>query len=213
MAARAFQSRGYLTGLKRCCEGGLNTPDTIVLPKMLLIGSSGRNAGKTRLAVRVISNNCSKADIIGLKVTAVAEKDGVCPRGGDGCGVCSQMEGEYCIEEELNAEGQKDTSLLLRAGARRVFWLRVMKDKIREGVVALLKELPEDAAVVAESNSLRLAVHPGLFLMVADSRSKPKPSAQKVWDLADRIIETDGEEYDTRRIDTIRLRENGWECA
>ncbi|MEW6366132.1 MAG: hypothetical protein AB1714_16010 [Acidobacteriota bacterium] len=191
----------------------MNTPDTIELPRMLLIGSSGRNAGKTRLAVRVIGNYSGKVDIIGLKVTAVTERDGLCPRGGEGCGVCSQMEGEYCIVEELDAEGQKDTSLLLRAGARRVYWLRVMKDKMRDGMEALLRELPEDAVVVAESNSLRLAVKPGLFLMVADSRSKPKPSAEQVWALADRIIETNGQEFDTGRIDAIRLTDAGWECA
>jgi hypothetical protein len=179
---------------------------------MLLIGSSGRNAGKTRAATRIIRNNCENEELFGLKVTAVTEKNGLCPRGGEGCGVCSSLEGEYSIVEEKNPQSQKDTALLLQAGATRVFWLRVMRNRLREGIEALLKDLPDNAAIVAESNSLRLVVQPGLFLMVVNSGARAKPSAQEVLDFADLTIESDDQELDPI-VDTIRLTGEGWECA
>jgi len=46
----------------------------IFYPHMLLIGSSGRNIGKTHLATSIIRRNRSATDILGLKVTTIEEK-------------------------------------------------------------------------------------------------------------------------------------------
>ena len=97
-------------------------------PSMLMIGAAASNAGKTAFACEVIRNFAGIQDIVGLKVTTVAERNGVCPRGGAGCGLCSKLEGEFAILQETETGSQKDTARLLAAGAKEVYWLRVFKD-------------------------------------------------------------------------------------
>jgi len=110
----------------------------IKLDGMLMIGSAGRNIGKTELACALIKKFGKTTDITGIKVTTIKAKDGQCPRGGRGCGVCSSLDGDFWITEETDSNSHKDTARLLAAGASRVFWLRVMKKRLEEGLAALL---------------------------------------------------------------------------
>ncbi|MHB9027447.1 MAG: molybdenum cofactor guanylyltransferase [Candidatus Latescibacterota bacterium] len=160
----------------------------ILQPRMLMLGSTGRNSGKTELACRII-HAFKKQPIIGIKVTTVRERDGRCPRGGEGCGVCSSLEGDYLITEERSGASGKDTMRMISAGAERVFWLRVMADRLAEGFTSLQEIIGEDAVIVCESNSLRLAVEPGLFLMVREQgRQSVKESGKSVIAYADREV-------------------------
>ena len=74
-----------------------------------MIGSAGRKSGKTELARRLIKKFREKGKVVGLKVTTIREKDGRCPRGGEGCGVCSSLEGTFSLTEEHNGTSSKDT--------------------------------------------------------------------------------------------------------
>jgi molybdopterin-guanine dinucleotide biosynthesis protein A len=182
----------------------------IKLNRMLMIGSAGANVGKTELACALIRKFGKTSDITGIKVTTIKEKDGQCPRGGDGCGVCSSLDGDFYIIEETNSESKKDTARLLAAGAKRVFWLRVMKKSLKEGLTALLEIIGPEAISICESNSLRQVVEPGLFLMVKASNSKSwKSSARNAKKHADKIIITgpDGFDFD---LNQIKLIENKW---
>lgn len=181
----------------------------ITFPNMLLIGSSSRKSGKTRLAAAVIANNRKKTDIIGLKVTTIEEKNGTCPHGKKGCGVCSSMEGNFLVLEEMDGSLEKDTSLLLKSGASKVYWLVVMEEALCEGAAELLKFVPRESVIVAESNRLRLAVQPGVFVMLINPAAEIKPSANRVRDMADLTIEFDGKDFDFP-IDTIRFSPRGW---
>jgi len=177
---------------------------------MLLLGSAGRNSGKTEFACAVLRKLAADRPIVGIKVTAIRKKDGSCPRGGKGCGVCSSLTGEYCIDEETNADSTKDTSRLLAAGADRVFWLRVMTAHLSSGIAALMDMIGPDAICVCESNSLRKAVKPGLFLMVRDRHSRRyKESARAVSDNADRTVLSDGKSFDIDFAD-IRFANGKW---
>ncbi len=182
----------------------------INVPRMLLVGATGRNAGKTVLAAELIRRFSARAPVIGAKVTAIAERDGQCPRGGKGCGVCTSLEGAYCItREEEGAEG-KDTQRLLSAGAQRVYWLRVLKPHLEEGARALLDQAGADAWVVCESNSLRTVVKPGLFIMVTgQGKAALKPSAEVVYDKMDLLARFDGQGFDFD-LNRIRQTQKGW---
>ncbi len=176
------------------------------LEGMLLIGSAGANVGKTELACAIIRKLGKSNPLIGIKVTTVQAKDGQCPRGGAGCGVCSSLDGNFVITEETNRTSDKDTSGLLRAGASRVLWLRVIKTHLQEGLKALLGIIGPDAVSVCESNSLRQVVEPGLFLMVRTRGQKTwKGSARRVKEHADRIITSDdsGFDFDAGRIKLV----------
>jgi len=181
----------------------------ISYPHMLLIGSSKRNIGKTHLATSIIKRNLSVTDIIGLKITTIEEKTKTCPHGNDDCSVCTDIEGNYLIREEKDGSLEKDTSLLLKAGAKKVYWLIVLEDKLEEGARALLDVIPADSVIVAESNRFRLAVQPGLFLMLVYPQKKFKESARRVQKYADLIIETDGKQFDTN-IDKIGYSQDRW---
>src|SRR4030042_1387223 len=138
----------------------------IKLDGMLMIGSAGANMGKTERACAILRKFGKDADITGIKVTTIKDTNGQCPRGGEGCGVCSSLDGVFCVSEEIDRGSTKDTSRLLTCGASRVFWLRVVREHLVEGVTALLDEMGPDAVCVCESNSLRELVAPGLFFMV-----------------------------------------------
>jgi len=180
------------------------------LDGMLMIGSAGRKTGKTGLACALIKKFSKDRDITGIKVTAIEERDGQCPRGGQGCGVCSSLDGNFYITEETDRSSDKDTARLLAAGASRVFWLRVMKTHLEEGLAALLDIIGPDAVSICESNSLRLVVEPGLFLMVQGSNQEvPKSSARAVMRYADRIVISDGDNFDFD-IDRTKLVNGKW---
>ena len=160
----------------------------IKIDRMLMIGSAGTNVGKTELACALLRRFSVQRDIAAIKVTAIGDKDGQCPRGGEGCGVCSSLEGNFSISQETDRHSDKDTSRLLSAGASRVYWLRVLKTHLEEGAAALVETLGAHTTCICESNSLRRVVEPGLFLLARRQNSKPwKESAQQVQRYADRI--------------------------
>ncbi len=183
----------------------------IKLDKMLMIGSAGANVGKTELACAVLRKLSGEGEnIVGIKVTTIKEKDGQCPRGGEGCGVCSSLEGVYSIVEETDSRSAKDTGRLLAAGASRVFWMRVLKTHLKEGLAALLDIVGPEATSICESNSLRHEVKPGVFLVAERKDAKTwKPSALAVKEYADRIVVSDGSSFDLD-IDRIRLDDGKW---
>ena len=167
------------------------------LDGMLMIGSAASNIGKTELASTLLRKFSKSCNVIGIKVTTIRDKEGQCPRGGEGCGACSSLEGVYSIVEEFDSSSEKDTARLLAAGASRVFWLRVREEHLMEGITALLDVIGPDAVSICESNTLRQVVKPGLFLMVGSPNSKNwKSSALGVKKYADRIVISDGSSFD-----------------
>ena len=177
---------------------------------MLLIGSAGRNVGKTELACTLIRKFSKSSPIVGIKVTTIRAKDGKCPRGGRGCGVCSSLDGDFCITEETDKNSNKDTARLLKAGASRVFWLRVMKTHLKEGLTTLLDVVGPDAVLICESNSLRRVVEPAVFLMITARDSGAwKSTARDVRERVDKILTWDGSGFDFD-IDRIKLVDGKW---
>ena len=182
----------------------------IKLNGMLMIGSAGANLGKTELACAILRKFGRNGNIIGIKVTTIKDTNGQCPRGGEGCGVCSSLDGVFCITEETNRGSEKDTSRLLICGAGRVFWLRVVREHLVEGVTALLDVIGPDAVCVCESNSLRELVEPGLFFMVTGRDAKTwKDSARQVRKYADRIVVSNGKGFDID-LDEIEIVGGRW---
>jgi hypothetical protein len=184
----------------------------ICAPNMILIGAAGRDAGKTVFASELVKRFCS-VPVMAAKVTAVQERDGTCPRGGEGCGVCSSLGESFCLTEETQAGETKDTQRLLAAGARRVFWLRVLKADLETGARELLEALGPDTPVICESNSLRTVVEPGIFIMVRHRAARTvKVSAQGVQQFADETVYSDGEKFDFD-MDRIALVNRHWVLA
>jgi molybdopterin-guanine dinucleotide biosynthesis protein A len=177
---------------------------------MLMIGSSGSKAGKTELACALLRRLGGDHRIVAVKVTTTASREQSCPRGGKGCGVCSSLDTEYRMSEETDRGSGKDTGRLLAAGADKVFWLRVQRTHLQQGLLALLDGIGRDTVALCESNSLRHVVEPGLFLIVDHAESKAwKHSAQQVRRHADRIVTSTAGSFDLD-LDRIRLAAGRW---
>jgi len=144
----------------------------ISIPRMLLIGAATKNAGKTTLSCRIIEQFREHA-IVALKATIHRD----------------DIRGQWSVTREYGAHPEKDTGRLLAAGAEAVWWLRCDEDCVTRVIAELLAQVPEEAPLLCESNTLRRFVAPGLFLMVQrEDDETVKPSAQAVWDSADRLI-------------------------
>jgi hypothetical protein len=172
--------------------------DLLQAKQMILIGATGRNSGKTTLALRIIEKYKDKMPIIAFKLITVHNYGDICPRGGKGCGICKGLKECFDITEETEeaGNGTKDTMLLKKAGARHVYLIRAFKENIREALEETLKLVPKDALVLCESNSARLVAEPACFIMIESSTSsRVKPTAQAVIEYADVVLRQDEESF------------------
>lgn len=164
----------------------------IKIPQMLLIGSAGRNSGKTTLAKRYVSSWHEDYPLIGVKVVTIREINGGCQRGIHGCSVCTSLTNEFeIIQEEpdpILLKKKKDTQLLLAAGCQQVFFMKCLKTHLFQALEELMQCLPEKKIIICESNSLRNVVEPGVFLFLNNHPKRMKPSAQAVVHWADFIL-------------------------
>ncbi len=170
-----------------------------VVPNLLTLGAASRNVGKTEFACALIRRFAQTQPVFAVKITTVQERDGLCPRGGKGCGVCSSLCDTFDISEDdpAHTDPSKDTARMRAAGARQVFWLRVLRDHLEEGVTALLARIPPGACTVCESNSVRQVIEPGAFLIIRDPETTAiKASCAAVLPLADRIVGFHGDGWD-----------------
>ncbi|RMC98886.1 hypothetical protein D9O40_12430, partial [Clostridium autoethanogenum] len=76
------------------------------------------------------------------------------------------------------------------AVAEKVDWLKTLKNNSSEGFNTFISQIPENALIVCESNSLRKVVKPGVFVMMKNTKdSQMRKSASEVINQADIIIE------------------------
>lgn len=169
--------------------------ERLEFPCMLLFGGSGRNTGKTELAVRMIHAWAAVQPVVAIKVITVHNRGDVCPRGGKGCGICKGLLGNYDIRQETE-DGEKDTMRFRAAGAKTVYLVRAYPDSLREAMQEVLSLISEDSMVICESNSVASVVKPCAFFLVSDTHVSWKKSALAVKELADHIVETGDESFD-----------------
>ena len=162
------------------------------MPNMVLVGSFGRNSGKTTLACRLIRAFQDRWPVIAMKVVSVSKEGRHCHRGSAGCGLCTGLSEPYCLIEEKDAASPKDTAQMLRAGAQKSFLLLGQENALFEGLSALLDQVPPGTLLVCESNTLRKIVAPGVFLFADAGTEILKPSARTVLPLADGLVTPNG---------------------
>jgi hypothetical protein len=129
---------------------------TIKIPNILLIAGNGRNVGKTTIACKIISFFATKTEVLGLKISphfhSYNQND-----------VVFKNDKIVIIEEkQINS---KDSSLMIQAGAKKVYFVMVKPEHFVEEIDKLIEVLP-DNFIVCESGGLHEFVAPGLFLMV-----------------------------------------------
>jgi hypothetical protein len=114
------------------------------------------------------------------------------------------------LYEEIRPSTGKDTSRMLLAGAKRVFYLRSDDANVLKGFEEFLQKIPMDSTVICESNSLGTVVEPGLRIMVRSSSGEMKPRALGQLACADLVVISDGISG-FPEVERITLdRDGGW---
>jgi hypothetical protein len=164
--------------------------------KIVVVGGQSRNVGKTSLACGVIAG-LTERNWTALKITQFGH--GVCARDGRECDCAAgSPEHPYALERELNAEGKTDTARMLRAGAREVYWLRVLAGRLEDALPLASRRWGVDTNVLIESNSVLDHLEADVYLPVIDSSVEDyKPSALRLLSRADALAVV-GDQLDGR---------------
>lgn len=171
---------------------------------LLIVAGAGRNVGKTEFVCRLIKKFCLRADIYALKVSAIYPDEGIYHGNHD------ENDRAGWLFEETRRDLNKDTSRMLSAGARRVFYLRADSNHVYDGYAEFLSRIPDDAVIVCESNSLREVVKPALMIMVWSKTGNLKPRAQALLFQCDIETNSDGKSGFPELEGIIFSKGNGW---
>jgi hypothetical protein len=132
------------------------------LPNVLLISGNGRNVGKTTLACRIIAQFSKSISVTGLKIS---------PHFHDFSIENVIFKNDNIVIVEENKINQKDSSLMLQAGAKNVYFVMVKPERLADELEHIISLLPGHL-VVCEAGGLREFTSPGLFLMVKNKGDK-----------------------------------------
>ncbi|WP_423128219.1 hypothetical protein [Gaoshiqia sp. Z1-71] len=130
-------------------------------PNILLIAGAGRNVGKTMLACEIISHLSMSADVTAIKISSHFHPVE------DGQKVIANTKNYHIIEENLHTE--KDSSRMLRAGAKKAFYIQAKENNLQDAWDILSAEIT-DCPVVCESGALHKLIKPGLFFFVCGNK-------------------------------------------
>ena len=126
------------------------------MTNLLIVAGAGRNVGKTEFVCRLIARISRQLEVYGLKVSAVHPDEAI--HHGDH----STQPFTTNLYEESSFDLDKDTSRMLRAGAKKVYYLQGDDEQIRTGFEQFQRRVPVSAPIVCESSSLWKYVQPGL---------------------------------------------------
>lgn len=162
----------------------LNISARINMPNLLLIAGNGRNVGKTFLACKIIEHLSQSTSVIGVKISPhfhQYHKDNVLIN-----------KGNFIILNETQ-NNTKDSSLMLQAGAKKVFFVMVKQAHLQNAFDYLKNEISNDI-VICESGGLIEMIKPQLFLFV--KRQKEPIVKKHLIQYSPILINNDGRTYD-----------------
>ncbi len=154
----------------------------------LIVSGNGRNTGKTSFICRVIKHISKQFPVTAIKVS---------PHFHSSENQDALFQGDqYIVWEELDLERNKDSSLMLRAGAKRVFYIEAKDEHLKKAVDILLDGNFLEGAVICESGGLRKIIEPSLFLLMnEEKRDELKIGFRQLIPMADHVISFNGEDF------------------
>jgi hypothetical protein len=179
--------------------------DMLKNKQLLVVGGTGRDVGKTEFVCQLIGKISEIRPVYALKVSAIFPDEELYH------GTHAIEEEQLHLFEETRFTTNKDTSRMLRAGARRVFYLRSNNEGIRSGFDYFLKIVPETAVIICESNSLGQIVAPALSIIVKSVNGPIKQRAISQLDSADLVIISDGSSGFPQLKLISYSEQNGWQ--
>lgn len=129
---------------------------------LLIIGGDSRNIGKTTLALKIIEKINTFHPITGLKVSAIRKGE----NNFHGNHPLQDDSNDFLISMEDNSLPTKDTSRMLKAGAKAAFFIQSKEEHVLNSFLQFKKQYYTSGPVICESRSLRLSVKPSLFIFL-----------------------------------------------
>jgi hypothetical protein len=154
---------------------------------ILLISGSGRNVGKTSFICGVISGNVGQK-IIAVKITPHFHE----PTPGL---VDLSVNENYRVYRETDPDSGKDSSLFLKSGAEKVFYIQTTDQYLAEAFSTAISGCDPNSPIITESAALRKYITPGLYLFIQNKYGEVKPSAIEMQKMADRTVLNSGAEF------------------
>ncbi len=131
----------------------------VKIQNLLLVAGTGTKSGKTSLACRIITQ-FRDLGITAVKITPHFHE--TTP------GLLARYEEQgFAIYEETDMNSSKDTSRMLKAGARKVYFAKVLDDRLSEVFEKVMSLIPQGTPVICESPALRDYVEPGVFMIIS----------------------------------------------
>lgn len=136
----------------------------LVRNNILLISGLGRDTGKTLLATKVIEK-FSNQNVTAIKISPHFHSLQEQP-------ILLGIPNFFEVYEETNPGGHKDSSRMLRAGAKKVFYIQC-NDKTLERVLnIMIMHLDRETPIVCESGALSKYLVPGIHVLMAPLKRK-----------------------------------------
>lgn len=167
----------------------------INFPNILLVAGNGRNVGKTWLACRIIEKLSQNQNVTAVKISSHFHPE-------DADKIIIQNE-QFIISSETKINS-KDSSLMLQAGAEKVYFIMAPQQYLLEAFNFLKNEL-KNKIVVCESGGLIEYVVPGIFLFL--NRKGEPIQKTHLLKYSPTVIEYDGQSIDFD-LDRITIRDN-----
>lgn len=175
------------------------------MEKMIMIGATARQSGKTEMASRIISKFCNEIKITGIKVTTVQKGD-VSYHGS----LELPSDKNFIIEKSSLSHKNKSTDRMIAAGAAEAFWLHSRSEFLEEAWGKLSSMIDKESFLVCESNSLRKIVQPGVFILIRNLKKEIKETVIDLIGKADLVVDFDGQKFIDFDENKIRIGNGKW---
>ena len=128
------------------------------IPNLLLIAGTGTKSGKTSVACRIIEQ------FHNLNITAIK----ISPHFHETTPGLKTIREEtgYAIYEETNRNTTKDTSRMLQSGACKVYFAKVLDNRLKFVFEKIMDFIPAGTPIICESPALRNFIDPGVFVIM-----------------------------------------------
>lgn len=133
-------------------------------PNILIVKGTGRNVGKTLSTCRIIENLADKNEVVAVKISPHFHEL-------DSHQKFIYQSEDIVILEEKNIT-HKDSSRMLQAGAKKVFYVQTRNQFLPVVIDKVLKDIVPNQPVVIETGGLYDFIEPGLLLYIAGKNPK-----------------------------------------
>jgi len=130
----------------------------MIIPNLIIVAGDGRNSGKTWMCRRIITES-GVSGLTAIKISPHFHEPG------EGLELISENEG-FALYEETNHATGKDSSEMLRAGARKVYYIQSNDQSTDRAFREALNLIPPHDPIVCESPSLIRHFEPGVFIIM-----------------------------------------------